>query len=175
MKAKLIKAISIVVVALSGMAATIAFAQTATTSFQVQAQVNTNCVVSATNLTFSTPYDGASGTPNDSGASTIDVRCTKDAPFAVALNVGSVTGAIFANRRMFNGTDYMNYNLYRDSARTEVWGDGTSSTFTVAGTGAGLGAPQAIILDVYGRIPINQTLLSPGAYTEPTITVTVSY
>lgn len=175
MKANLIKAIGIGVVTLSGMASTIAFAQTATTSFQVQAQVNTNCVVSAANLTFAAPYDGASGTPNDSGSSTINVRCTKDAPFTVALNVGSVTGATFANRRMFNGTDYMDYNLYRDAARTEVWGDGTSSTFTVAGTGAGLGVGQAVVLDVYGRIPINQTLLSPGTYTEPTITVTVSY
>jgi len=32
------------------------------------------------------------------------------------------------------GTDRLNYNLYVDSARTQVWGDGTGGTFTITGT-----------------------------------------
>ena len=43
----------------------------------------------------------------------------------------------------------------------------------VAGTGAGLGSPQ--VLTVYGRVPSGQTNLAVGNYSEPTITVTVTY
>lgn len=174
MNAKLIKGVVIATLTLAGILPGVAFAQTATTSFQVQAQVNTNCIVSANNLSFATPYDGASGTPNDA-ATTISVRCTKDAPFTVRLDAGTVAGTSFAPRLMTNGTDFMQYNIFRNAARTEVWGDTTASTFEVAGVGAGLGAPQAVVLDVYGQIPAGQTLLSPGLYTEPTITVTVAY
>jgi len=172
MNSKLIKKILVAGLALVGLMASGAFAQTAQTSFQVSATVNKNCNVTANNLTFATPYDGSSGTPNDS-TTTIGVRCTKNTPYTVALDAGTVTGTSFAARKMANATpDYMNYNLYTDGTYGTVWGDGTASTATVAGTGAGMGTLQN--LTVYGRIPISQNL-EPGTYTEPTIMVTVTY
>ena len=38
-------------------------------------------------------------------------------------------------RRMYQGAGSLRYNLFRDAARTQVFGDGTSGTATVAGSG----------------------------------------
>jgi spore coat protein U-like protein len=146
-------------------------AATTTATFQVNATVVKFCSAAATNMGFGT-YDPLSGTPLDS-TSTVSVTCTKATPFTVALSAGATTGATLAQRRMTNGTDFMQYNLYTTTARTTIWGDGTGSTATVGGTGVNLATPVA--LTVYGRIPTAQTGLSTGTYTETTITATITY
>lgn len=60
------------------------------------------------------------------------------------------------------------YALYRDSGRTQNWGE-TVGTDTVAGTGDG--NVQAIT--VYGRVPAQATP-GVGTYTD-SVTVTVTY
>lgn len=165
-----------------------ATAATATTTFNVTANVPSNCKVSATNLNFGT-YTPGSGAVT--GNSTISVNCTKGTAFTVALNDGSSTGASFTNRNM-TGTgsadtagntastsDLLNYQLYTTStvgSGGTVWGDGSTGTSTVARTGKGMGTPQAIAETVYGQIPDSGANLSavPGAYSD-TVTVTVSY
>jgi spore coat protein U-like protein len=79
-----------------------------------------------------------------------------------------VTGTIAGN--------LLNYNLYTTSGDTTVWGDGTGSTLTVAGTGAGMGTPQAVAQTVYGQIPDNAAnqAVSPDTFAD-TITATVTY
>jgi len=141
---------------------------TATTSFTVQAVINAACNVSATTLNFGT-YNPASGAALG-GTSTISVYCTGGSPYTTALNVGS-GGGTFATRTLLSGSDTLNFNLYRDAAYSQVWGDGTASTYTVAGTGSGLLAANS--LTVYGQIPISQDK-PVGTYTS-TITVTVTY
>ena len=59
--------------------------------------------------------------------------------------------------------------LYTTALRTTVWGDGTASTGTTAGTGSGL----AQSLTVYGRLP-SLTGAVPGVYTD-TVTITITY
>jgi spore coat protein U-like protein len=98
------------------------------------------------------------------------VFCTSGTPYAAALNVGSGGGS-FATRTIANGGNTLNYNLFRDAARSQVWGDGSGSTFTVSGTGSGL--LSANNLTVYGEIAIAQDK-PPGTYTS-TVTVTVTY
>jgi spore coat protein U-like protein len=108
--------------------------------------------------------------------STLTVRCTKNTAYTVALNAGSTTGGSLAQRLMSNGTDTLQYNLYTSAARSTVWGDGTSSSATVPGTGAGLGVANAVTHTVYGRLvdsAANQAV-SAGSYAD-TITVTVTY
>ena len=143
-------------------------AGTATGTFTVQATINSACLVSATTLNFGT-YNPASGAAL-TGTSTISVNCTSGSPYTTALNVGS-GGGTFATRTLLNGSDTLNFNLYRDSAYSQVWGDGSGSTYTVAGTGSGLLTANTIT--VYGQIPISQDK-PVGAYTS-LITVTVSY
>jgi spore coat protein U-like protein len=150
-------------------AATVAnAATTASNTFTVQAVINAACNVSATTLNFGA-YNPASAAAL-SGTSTISVYCTGGSPYTTALNVGS-GGGTFATRTLLSGSDTLNFNLYRDAAYSQVWGDGTVSTYTVAGTGSGL--LTANTLTVYGQIPISQDK-PVGTYTS-TITVTVTY
>jgi spore coat protein U-like protein len=142
---------------------------TATGTFTVQAVINAACNVSATTLNFGA-YNPASASAL-TGSSTISVYCTGGSPYTTSLNVGS-GGGTFATRTLLDGSsDTLNFNLYRDAAYSQVWGDGSGSTFTVAGTGAGL--LTANTLTVYGQIPVSQDK-PVGTYTS-TITITVSY
>jgi spore coat protein U-like protein len=145
-----------------------ASAGTATSTFTVQAVINTACNVSATTLNFGA-YNPASGSAL-TGTSTINVYCTNGSAYTTALNVGS-GGGTFATRTLLNGVDTLNFNLFRDAAYSQIWGDGTASTYTVAGTGSGL--LTASSLTVYGQIPISQD--KPTGTYSSTITVTVSY
>jgi len=148
----------------------LANAATATATFQVTANVQTQCTVSAADLAFGTVDPlGA----NVDQTTTVTVRCTKNTPYTVGLNAGATAGATLAQRLMANGADTMNYNLYTDAARTTVWGNSAAAPTWVSGTGAGLGTAQ--VLTVYGRVPTGQTNLAVGNYSEPTITVTVTY
>ena len=143
-------------------------AATASNTFTVQAVINSSCNVSATTLNFGT-YDPTSATALN-GTSTLSVFCTAGTPYTSALNVGSGGGS-FVTRTIANGGNLLNYNLFRDAAHSQVWGDGSGSTFTVSGTGSGL--LTANNLTVYGEIPVAQDK-PPGTYTS-TITVTVAY
>jgi spore coat protein U-like protein len=69
---------------------------------------------------------------------------------------------------MASGTNQLAFQLYRNAARTQIWGQ-TAGTDTLGGTGTGTVAT----VNVYGRIP---TQLTPpaGAY-ETQITATISY
>ena len=143
-------------------------ATTITNTFTVQAVINASCNVSATTLNFGT-YDPASGTAL-TGSSTVNVFCTSGTAYTAALSVGTGGGS-FTTRTVASGGNTLNYNLYRDSARSQVWGDGTGSTFTVSGTGSGV--LTANPLTVYGQMPTAQDG-PPGTYTS-TITVTVTF
>lgn len=141
---------------------------TASNTFTVQAVINAACDVSATTLNFGA-YNPASASAL-TGTSTISVYCTGGSPYTTALNVGS-GGGTFATRTLLSGSNTLSFNLYRDAAYSQIWGDGTASTYTVAGTGSGL--LTANTLTVYGQIPISQDK-PVGTYTS-TITVTVTY
>src|SRR5262249_5681957 len=125
-------------------------ATTATGSFTVQAVINAACNVSATTLNFGA-YNPASVSAL-SGNSTVSVYCTGGTPYTTSLNVGSGGGS-FVTRTLLSGSDTLNFNLYRDSSYSQVWGDGTGATFTVAGTGSGLLTANNIT--VYGQIPVS--------------------
>jgi spore coat protein U-like protein len=149
-------------------ASTCALATMITASLRVQATVNKECTVSAANLTF--PADDPGNTQND-GSTTVTVNCTKNTTYIVGLTAGTTPGATIAQRLMASGADLMNYNLYTDAARSSIWGNTAGSW--VSGTGAGMGTPQA--LTVYGRVAGGQTKLMAATYTEPAITVNVTF
>ena len=99
-------------------------------------------------------------------SSTITVTCTTGAAYNVGLDGGG-SGNINA-RRMINGTNNVGYQLYSNSARTNVWGN-TVGTDTVAGSGNG----TSQTLTVYGRVP-PQTTPVAAVYND-TVNVTVTY
>ncbi|MDE2149376.1 MAG: spore coat protein U domain-containing protein [Gammaproteobacteria bacterium] len=148
-----------------------AYAATATSQFQVTATVVKNCKVSASDLAFGN-YDPLSATAL-AQTTTVSVTCTKGTAFATALDQGTTTGATFANRLMTDGAagDTLTYNLFTDAAHTTIWGDGTASTSTVAGTGTGPLLP--VTQTVYGQVSAQQN--APANSYSDTIHVTVTF
>jgi spore coat protein U-like protein len=132
----------------------------------VTADVVASCSITANDLAFG-DYDPVSSTPLDM-ATTIEVTCTNGADYTVSLDEGLGSGASIAVRKMTAGSDTLNYSLYRDAGRNDVWGE-TDNVNNVDGTGNG--TLQSI--DVFGRIPSGQTA-PEGNYTD-TITATVEY
>lgn len=134
------------------------YAATTTADFTVTATVLNTCSATATNLAF-----GTYANVTIDATSTVSVTCTSGGTYTVGLSNGANYSA--PNRRMTNGSAFLNFELYSDAGRTVVWND----TATVAGTGSG----SAQDLTVYGRLPGTQGLIA-GSYTE-TITATVTY
>jgi spore coat protein U-like protein len=129
------------------------------------ATINANCLVSATNLNFGSTSSLAS---NVDATSTVTVQCTNSTAYTVALNAGTGTGATITVRKMTSGAHTINYSLYTDSARSILWGNGTTGV-TQSGTGSG----NQQVYTVFGRIPPQSSPI-PGSYSD-TITVTVTY
>jgi spore coat protein U-like protein len=151
----------------------VAGAVTTTSNFNVTASVVKNCLVSSGDLAFGT-YTPAAGALT--GSSTVAVRCTAGTAFTVALSTGQE--ASYAPRKLNNGSgSELEYNLFTTNAYATVWGDGTNSTATQSGTGAGMGAAQAQNLTVYGQLPDNAAnqLAPPSASYADNIVVTVTY
>ncbi len=149
----------------------LSMAGTATNTFQVTATVISSCTVAGTALNFGSSIDPlAAATPLDA-TSTLNVQCTNTTPYTVALNAGANAGGAsnFTTRTMKSGTRSLGYQLYLDAGRSSVWGDGTATSSTVAGTGTG----SAQSLTIYGRLPSLANVV-PGSYTD-TVTVTISY
>jgi spore coat protein U-like protein len=157
--------------AAAALAAGGAQAATTTTTFAVTATVQSTCSATAAALAFPnyTPGGGA-----QIGNTTISVKCTKNTPFTVLLNVGSTTGDAFAQRVMGSGANTLQYNLFTAASLLTIFGDGTGGTQTVTGTGLGVATANSV--QVFGQVPdsaTNQAAVA-GNYSD-TITVTVSY
>ncbi|WP_404712934.1 spore coat U domain-containing protein [Sphingomonas sp. MMS24-J13] len=141
-----------------------AVATTVTSSFNVTANVQATCSVSATNMAFGA-YTGVQLV----STSSLSITCTNTTGYAVGLDAGTATGATVTSRKMTGpAAATLGYGLYRDGGHTSNWGQ-TAGTDTVAGTGSG----TAQSLTVYGLVPAGQTPPA-GSYSD-TITVTVSY
>jgi spore coat protein U-like protein len=105
------------------------------------------------------------------GAAAVNVSCAGGMPMmkvlvCPALNAGT-GGADSAWRRMQVGTNELNYQLYTDAARTQVWGSTTwpyggqvpGYVVTLGSTGTGAGT-----FPIYGKVPGGQSSTVPGSY-----------
>lgn len=134
--------------------------------FQVSAEVTPSCTIRTWPLDFGNIV-GTISTPIDD-ATVIDVSCTDGTPYAVRLGLGMGSGVTDpARRRMMNGAEPLVYGLYRDAARTVVWGDSAGNDLEGAGTGTSQSVP------VYGRIQAPQSV-PVGTYTD-SVVVTIEY
>jgi spore coat protein U-like protein len=123
------------------------------------------CTISSSGLNFGV-YDSLS-VINTNGTGTLSVDCNgQRIPHTIALSEG-ISGS-FSPRTMASGVRRLQYNLYIDAARTNVWGDGIA-----AGTSTLAGEATTAIYTVYGRIP-SQQKASAGIYTD-NIIVTVTF
>ncbi|MEE2979654.1 MAG: spore coat U domain-containing protein [Pseudomonadota bacterium] len=141
-------------------------AATKTTTFTVSLTLQNDCSISANALNFGT--QGVLSANVDQTTS-LSVTCSTAAPYNVGLDAGTTTGSTIAARLLAGtGTATVGYQLYRDTARTQIWGN-TVGTDTVTGTGTG----TAQALTVYGRVPPQNTPAA-GTYTS-TVTATITF
>ena len=128
-----------------------------------------HCTISTTSVSFGA-YDVFASSPSDT-TGTVSFTCngTPNADITITLSKGG--SSTFNPRTLSGGTDTLNYNLYKDAARTTIWGDGTGSTATY--TQAGVPNNTAQNLTIYARIPAAQDV-SAGTYTD-SVTVTIDF
>jgi spore coat protein U-like protein len=139
-----------------------------------------DCAVTASGVAFGT-YDPSIATPDDSTGSVV-VTCTYTGPggtntadYTVTLSTG--TSGSYAPRKLAAGASRLNYNLFRDAAYAQVWGNASAGTTIITGSlkvgpGAGNRTRTATHV-VYGRIPQLQDA-DVGNYTD-TILVTLTF
>lgn len=143
-------------------------------AFVVSATVAKSCLVTADPLNFGT-VNGLPGQADRDQTSTISVTCTTPTPYTVALTPsnGSTTGAgaMTPTGGVPGNADTVPYRLYRNAARTAVWGSVTGTGGNVA-AGTGNGAAQALTL--YGRVLGTSANVRPDSYRD-VVTVNVTY
>jgi spore coat protein U-like protein len=131
--------------------------------------VSALCTVSTAPADFGS-YNVLLPSANDIVTS-ITVECNDTPPPDVTISIGpSPNSGGFDPRqmRLVSGSEFIDYNLYTDSGRTQIWGDGSGSTFTLTDK---VFRRTPWIASVYGRIPPGQDV-SIGTYNE-TLTVTI--
>lgn len=120
------------------------------------------CTVGTQGVNFGN-YDFLSS-QNLDGVGNVSVTCDVSASYTMALSQGSGT---YASRLLSNGTYHLAYNLYTDASHTTIWGDGSSGTSIVSGSGT------TASYSVYGSSPAGQNPYV-GSYSD-VITVTLAF
>jgi len=144
-------------------------AQSSAASLTVSASVSKNCTISTTTVNFGAydPVTANSTTPLD-GSGAVTLTCTKGAITIVGLDNGSNSDG--TNRRMSSaGATYLGYQVYKDAARTRVWGDGLIDSLFVGP------APNRLprTFPIFGRVPGGQNA-TVGSYTD-TVLASVNF
>lgn len=125
------------------------------------------CLLATAPVVTFPAYDVASATPT-STAPLITMNCTGNATQDISIGASSVSGSI-TNRQMKHATrtDRLNYNLYKDSGYTTVWGT------SAAGSSLKVTNPKTNeVQTIYARIPAGQDV-AVGSYSD-SVTVTLS-
>ena len=142
-----------------------------------QAAVTINCTTSASSIAFGTynPLSPVSAT--STGA--LRVMCSGSGSGSTNVTVGVTLSAglsgSYATRKMFSGSNALNYNIYWSTAYSQIMGDGGGGSF------AGTAGPFTVIAGgsntatgtMYGMVPAQQDVAA-GSYID-TILVTVTY
>lgn len=141
------------------------YATTSTGTLDVSADILGACTVNGGALAFGTISAPTTDLDVDGSFS---VKCTNGTNYVMALSAGG--SGTYTTRTMSDGTHTLNYQIFENSARTSVWGDGTTGgTVTRSATGTGVADSQT----VYGRLLTNPTAFL-GGYSDA-ITITVTY
>jgi spore coat protein U-like protein len=152
-----------------------AFAATATSPLTLSATVVNNCTITTTPVGFGN-YDPLSASVNNASG-TVVITCTKNAATTITLANGNSYSA--PNRRMSDGTNFMNYEIYQPptnvagAACTWVspvrWGAAGAEIFTPTA------APSkaARTYNVCGQIPAGQDLAA--ALFNDTVVATINF
>ncbi len=114
-----------------------------------------NCSFTVTPIEFGAVDVTANTTISGSGTFSASCTGTAGRPLLICPNFGSGSGGSNPDgslRQMTNGTSYLNYNLYKNAAMTNVWGS------FVHGFGTATPPPMTMTLNASGRGNKSRTL-----------------
>ena len=135
-------------------------------SFTVSADVTASCELSVSPMNFGQLSSVINS--NVDAAASVDVSCSQNTPYSITMDMGTGAGVSDpAHRKMRNATYSLDYGLYRDSARSQPWGETPAQSASGTGSGTNQHFP------VYGRLHAGQTGYL-GSYSDSVI-VTVNY
>ena len=131
--------------------------------------VEAACTITTTAVNFGS-YNVFSASADDATGQ-VRFRCTGSPTPSVTIQLDKGGAPSFTPRQLRMGSELLNYNLYLDSTRTTIWGDGTggSQAYVQANPPNG----SNINVTVYGRIPPGQDV-SAGTYSN-TVTATIFF
>ena len=145
------------------------FGATATANLNVSASVSAVCTISTLPVAFGAYDPVVTNAATDlNGSGTLTVACTKGASATIDLGVGNNLSG--GTRRMSSGTDFLNYSLYKDAARTQVWGTGMTGGTTLTYNSA---SKASTAVTVYGKVPQAQDV-TVGSYAD-VVVATINY
>jgi spore coat protein U-like protein len=151
------------------------------------AQAAITCTPTTNTISFGT-YNPLSASVLD-GTGTFVIACTDSAgnknQTTTVNYVVTLSGQALRQMAPPAGTDRLNYNVYTDTLRSTVWGDGTGGSAVISGSVAvpGRGTASTAPITYYGRIVAGQDVSAaspapaPTAYSQNltmTITCTVA-
>lgn len=130
----------------------------------VQVTVQESCSIAGSTIDFGTYSAGQQAALNAEG--TISYNNCAAGTLTIALDGGAVGNV--TNRAMGNGDgDTLTYQLYRNSARNQIWGTGGEAQQIV------LLVPDSGTVPVFGTIPGGQNV--PGGSYSDTVNVTLTF
>jgi spore coat protein U-like protein len=136
-------------------------AGTATATLTVTANVRSGCSIENGSLDFGDYTAGQSADLLGSG--TIRIR---NCPGTVTIELDGGRSGNVRNRQLASGADRLNYQLFKDTARQQVWGTGADAfTMQILQSDAPI--------QVFGRIPGGQRVPA-GTYSD-SVTITMTF
>ena len=138
-------------------------AVTKTATLGITVAVQSACSVTGGTLDFGT-YTAGQSTDKDAQ---MNIAYTDCGPGTITLELDGGGAGDTAARKLRSGSNLMNYNLYKDSARASLLGSGASGrTNTLTAITSGTFA-------VFGRVPRSQAAPA-GTYTD-TVNITLTF
>ena len=142
-----------------------------------EAEAGITCQFTTSAMAFGNYDPSTSGASDGNGS--VDVNCTHDnsgstnsVTVTLSINSGSY-GTVAARKMQKSAGQQLNYNLYRDTARSQIWGTGGSYlTGTISITNITKNHSKTGKFTIYGRIPALQNAQA-GTYND-NVSITIS-
>jgi len=133
----------------------------------VTASIPPSCTIGTAAIAFNS-YDPVNvhATVPDDQTGDIVIRCTKGAT-GISIGLGNGANNTGSQRRMVNSSDpttTVDYEIYKETARSTVWGPGDGGSHR---SGADMnGTGSNVTVTMFGRIPPHQLTATAGSYND---------
>jgi len=127
-------------------------------------------ITNVVGVTFGS-YDVFSNMPTDA-VGNVTYRCIDLGTDLITIDLNKGNSNSYNSRTLKSSDDALNYNLYLDSGKNIIWGNGTESSSHYGPLNPTNNSD--VMVSIYGRIPAQQTRTKSGNYSD-TITITIFF